>query len=188
MNCCYCMKRNKSYWSKVWNHSLENVWEHSVNPGMECDDCWLMGDETGGSVGDRTDTVGESAPLAEDGSESLSSPQGFHTPVEEDSPPRLLQPPTPTSAILSRSLDGYLEPQRMSFGSPSDFQPSFEDSYPVFSPPPYGAVVRARPPWFSLSTPRQSIISNMSPKSHHTCSVFHHEITALCFASNTFSI
>lgn len=132
--------------------------------------------------------------MAHDSTPSISSPaspQGFHTPVEDDVPRlggSLLQAPTPTSAILSRSLDGYLEPQRMSFGSPPASElhraPSLDDSFPVFSPPPYGAVVMRHgshrgnrnsigPPWLGpMATPRQSIVSNTSPKSHHTCTVF----------------
>ncbi|KAG8263217.1 hypothetical protein J6590_038106 [Homalodisca vitripennis] len=125
------------------------------------------------------------APLAQDSSPEISSPvspQGFHTPVEDEPPatPRagsLLQAPTPTSAIATASgLEGYLEPQRMSFGSPPMSEllpriPSMDDSFPVFSPPPYGAVVsrRSGPPWLPLySTPRHSIVSPSTPRSHHT--------------------
>lgn len=130
-----------------------------------------------------------SAPLAHDSSASISSPlslQGYHTPEEEDFPhiTPLLQAPTPTSAIMTVSLEGYLEPQRMSFGSPPTSEmlhraPSLDDSFPVFSPPPYGAVVAHHrrgssfttgPPWLPLTTPRQSFSTN-SPRSHHTCTV-----------------
>lgn len=43
---------------------------------------------------------------------------------------------------MTVSLDGYLEPQRLSFGSPpgSELLPrilSLDESFPVFSPPPY---------------------------------------------------
>ncbi|KAL1124046.1 hypothetical protein AAG570_001816 [Ranatra chinensis] len=90
------------------------------------------------------------ASYKEPSSHYVGSPQGFHTPVEDD--PRhvqrtgsLLQAPSPTSAVLSRSLDCYLEPHRIiSFGSPAA---SFDDSFPVFSPPPhYGSVLRRRLP------------------------------------------
>ncbi|XP_039278744.1 piezo-type mechanosensitive ion channel component [Nilaparvata lugens] len=133
-----------------------------------------------------------SAPLAHDSSGSISSPlslQGYHTPVEDDMPHMtpLIQAPTPTSAIMTVSLDAYLDPQRMSFGSPPNSEmlpriPSIDDSFPVFSPPPYGAVVTgvahphhrrgssftsAGPPWMPLRTPRHSF-STTSQRSHHT--------------------
>lgn len=123
-----------------------------------------------------------SAPLAHDSSPEISSPvspRGFHTPVEDEAP--RLQAPSPTSALATVSgLEGYLEPQRMSFGSPPMSEllpriPSMDDSFPVFSPPPYGAVVAHRvsgPPWLPLySTPRHSLVSVSTPRSHHTCSV-----------------
>lgn len=132
---------------------------------------------------------------------------GYHTPIDEDEPApltpaagSLIQPqaPSPFSAIMTVSLEGYLEPQRMSFSSPpnSELNPrplSPDDSYPVFSPPPYDAappyaevvnipqVPTQRqqsigPPWMNgaLVTPRQSIISysSRSPLSHHTCNFF----------------
>lgn len=103
--------------------------------------------------------LGLEAPLA-------STSQGFHTPVEDDDTRRFL--PTPTSAILSRSLDGYLEPNRMSFGSPRAGSPG-DDTFPVFSPPP-GPTPHRRVPWLIgpwSVTPRHSIIS--STKSHQTC-------------------
>ncbi|KAI5737254.1 hypothetical protein M8J76_011554 [Diaphorina citri] len=137
------------------------------------------------------------APLAHDSSASICSEltqQGFHTPLEEEAPltPRpnsYLQPPTPTSAIMTVSLEGYLEPHRMSFSSPpnseaigvarprSFHEASFHEptsfhedsSYPVFSPPPYGAIVNHRRtsslgvPWTPY-VPRKSI----SNSSHHT--------------------
>lgn len=61
------------------------------------------------------------APLAcqSPGVSSQGTPRGYHTPISEEEPPRsLLQAPTPCSAYLTVSLDGYLEPQRMSFSSP----------------------------------------------------------------------
>jgi hypothetical protein len=96
---------------------------------------------------------------------------------------------------MTVSLEGYLEPQRMSFSSPPNSElnprpPSPDDSFPVFSPPPYDAappyaeavsepptaVQRQSsigPPWMqgSFVTPRQSIISysSRSPLSHHEC-------------------
>lgn len=138
------------------------------------------------------------------GMTSPASPQGYHTPIDDneeegDLPPltprgagSLLQAPTPSSAIMTVSLDGYLEPQRMSFSSPPTSElipraPSLDmDSFPVFSPPPYGAVVghsttgsslggghrrqsSIGPPWMHpLATPRPSV-SLSSPQSHHTC-------------------
>lgn len=130
-----------------------------------------------------------------------TSPAGYHTPIDEDEPAPLTphtgsvlqaQAPSPYSAVMTVSLDGYLEPQRISFSSPpnSDLNPrprSPDDSFPVFSPPPYTeAVCDARPaaqrqssigpPWMqgSFVTPRQSIISysSRSPLSHHTCNSF----------------
>lgn len=138
------------------------------------------------------------APLARETSVSISSTvsqHGFHTPIEEDFPTTTsntfpsrpnsyLQPPTPTSAIMTMSLEGYLEPQRMSFSSPpAMFQRtslSFEDAYPIFSHsdyhPHHHAFVR------SLSHRRQSSFGvtpswltknrrSLSVSSHHTCIV-----------------
>lgn len=105
-----------------------------------------------------------------------------------------MQAPTPNSAIMTVSLEGYLEPTRISFGSPPSSElnprgPSPDESFPVFSPPPYDQPpsdqpvlsIRHRrqssfigPPWLnSLQTPRQSIISttSRSPHSHHTCNL-----------------
>lgn len=148
------------------------------------------------------------APLAR--SSSVSScvsdrtpPQGYQTPLDEDDeepPPltpraaSLLQAPTPNSAVMTVSLEGYLEPTRISFGSPPSSElnprgPSPDETFPVFSPPPYDrgptdrsltSSIRHRrqssfpsgPPWMNeLQTPRQSIISTVSrsPHSHHTC-------------------
>lgn len=134
-------------------------------------------------------------------------PAGYHTPIDEEEPAPLTphtgsvlhtQVPSPFSAIMTVSLEGYLDPQRISFSSPPNSElnprpPSPDDSFPVFSPPPYEAApayTRAiseapsmpvqrqtsiGPPWMqgSLITPRQSIISysSRSPLSHHTCNL-----------------
>ncbi|XP_060518446.1 piezo-type mechanosensitive ion channel component [Cylas formicarius] len=143
-------------------------------------------------------------PLARNSSASTCSsvasqetnPPGYHTPIEEEDeegpPPTLLSstqpqgPPSPYSAVMTVSLEGYLEPQRISFSSPPMSElnprvPSPDESFPIFSPPynevpPYeeaatrGPVQRQTslgPPWMqgSLITPRQSIIS-YSSRSH----------------------
>lgn len=128
-------------------------------------------------------------------------PQGYQTPLDEDDDepapltPRaasLLQAPTPNSAVMTVSLEGYLEPTRISFGSPPSSElnprgPSPDETFPVFSPPPYdrgpadrslASSTRHRrqssfigPSWMNgLHTPRQSISTNSrSPHSHHTC-------------------
>lgn len=130
------------------------------------------------------------APLAHDSSPEISSatsPQGFYTPVEEGTPAATrpnsyLQAPTPTSAIMTVSLDHYLDPQRISFGSPpnSEFHPrrtSFDDSLSVFSPPPSGATISHHrrqsslgvgPPWLQNHLARSPRCS-FSVSSHHTC-------------------
>ncbi|XP_069355052.1 piezo-type mechanosensitive ion channel component isoform X2 [Maniola hyperantus] len=122
-----------------------------------------------------------------------ASPRGFHTPLSEASapstpvkptlpalppppltaPPSQGGPPSPSSALMTVSLDAYLEPRRISFESPpsSELIPraqSPEESYPVFSPPP----IRRR---HTVASPsllqRTSIISHSSraePNSHHT--------------------
>lgn len=97
--------------------------------------------------------------------------------------------PTPSSAAYTFSLDGYMEP-KLSTGTPripSRSQlpmgtPS-EESYPVFSPPPYPALQGATyTPRSSLVGPPHAInhrayahrpsISVSSPApSHHTCNV-----------------
>lgn len=131
--------------------------------------------------------------------DSPASPRGFHTPLSEPSasappsplrappPPSLVNPvtlaaipapssqggpPSPSSALMTVSLDAYLEPRRISFESPpsSELRPqSQEESYPVFSPPP----IRRRHTLASPTVPhRTSIISQSSraePHSHHTC-------------------
>lgn len=135
-------------------------------------------------------------------SSNHTPPQGYQTPIDEDEdepPPltpraaSLLQAPTPNSAIMTVSLEGYLEPTRISFGSPPSSElnprgPSPDETFPVFSPPPYerpppdrslNSSMKHRrqssyigPQWITgLQTPRQSIISttSRSPLSHHTC-------------------
>ncbi|XP_048520922.1 piezo-type mechanosensitive ion channel component isoform X6 [Dendroctonus ponderosae] len=139
-----------------------------------------------------------------------TNPTGYHTPIEEEDeevPPLTPRsstiapqaPPSPYSAVMTVSLEAYLEPQRISFSSPpnSDLNPrpaSPDESFPVFSPPPYdeappyaeavsepprGPVQRQislGPPWLqgSLVTPRQSVIS-YSTRSHFS----HHEYSVL---------
>ncbi|XP_011693697.1 PREDICTED: piezo-type mechanosensitive ion channel component 2-like [Wasmannia auropunctata] len=151
------------------------------------------------------------APLARTSSVSscVSSghtpPQGYQTPLDEDDdepPPltpraaSLLQAPTPNSAVMTVSLEGYLEPTRISFGSPPSSElnprgPSPDETFPVFSPPPYNrgtsvdrsltSNMRHRrqsslPVWSTWmnSDPRQSIIStaSRSPHSHHTYELY----------------
>lgn len=49
------------------------------------------------------------------------------------------QAPSPSSAVMTVSLDAYLDTQRISYGSP-DLMPrisSPDDTFPVFSPPPF---------------------------------------------------
>lgn len=107
--------------------------------------------------------------------DSPASPRGFHTPLSEPSAPpspRAMPapaaPPSPSSALMTVSLDAYLEPRRISFESPPSSEllaraHSPEESYPVFSPPP---IRRAGP------QPRASLVSQSSraePQSHHTC-------------------
>lgn len=113
------------------------------------------------------------------------SPRGYHTPISEEGSPQHLQsppgPPSPFSALNTVSLDAYLEPRRISFGSPpsSELNPrarSLSESYPVFSPP---TVRRPLPSCLNqnhqsqLQTPRHSVISfsGRSLLSHHTCNV-----------------
>jgi hypothetical protein len=52
------------------------------------------------------------------------------------------QAPSPSSAVMTVSLDAYLDPQKLSYGSPADFEmmpriSSPDDTFPVFSPPPF---------------------------------------------------
>lgn len=143
-----------------------------------------------------------------------TSPGGYHTPIDEEdeqgeeevaqltphtgSTLQNNQAPSPYSAIMTVSLEGYLEPQRISFSSPPNSElinprpPSPDDSFPVFSPPPYDAappyaeavseqttVIQRNPPigppWLQdrFVTPRQSVYSysSRSPLSHHTCNL-----------------
>lgn len=54
------------------------------------------------------------------------------------------QAPSPSSAILTISLDAYLDSQRISYGSPAEFDmpriSSPDDTFPVFSPPPFDVI------------------------------------------------
>lgn len=55
------------------------------------------------------------------------------------------QAPSPSSAIMTVSLDAYLDPQRISYGSPVDYDlvpriSSPDDTFPVFSPPPFDVM------------------------------------------------
>jgi hypothetical protein len=104
------------------------------------------------------------APLeTHSGLSSPHTPQGYHTPVDDDYHPVSLTPqrlsqllgvannaPTPTSGAYTISLDGYMDPGRMSIGSPphSDSHRIIlsdeEESFPVFSPPPYEEAVFRR--------------------------------------------
>jgi len=102
------------------------------------------------------------APLeTHSGMSSPHTPQGYHTPVDDEfnpslTPQRLSQlltannAPTPTSGAYTISLDGYMESGRMSIGSPphSDSHRIIlsdeEESFPVFSPPPYEEAVFRR--------------------------------------------
>ncbi|CAH1098791.1 unnamed protein product [Psylliodes chrysocephalus] len=174
------------------------------------------------------------APLAKSSSatscsSTMTQQSGYHTPIdeEEEEPAPLTltprsslanpqAPPSPYSAVMTVSLEGYLDPHRISFSSPpnSEMNPrisSPDDSFPVFSPPPYTeapTVVteiaahrgeteeeertdRRRstigPPWMhgSFITPRQSIISysSRSPLSHHECNFINESLLKqyICF-------
>uniref|UniRef100_A0A182QXP0 Piezo-type mechanosensitive ion channel component n=1 Tax=Anopheles farauti TaxID=69004 RepID=A0A182QXP0_9DIPT len=64
------------------------------------------------------------------------------------------QVPSPSSALMTVSLDAYLDPQRMSFDSPNDLMArvcSPDDTFPVFSPPPFEKD--QRDPFSSVQTP-----------------------------------
>ncbi|XP_050729555.1 piezo-type mechanosensitive ion channel component-like isoform X3 [Eriocheir sinensis] len=96
--------------------------------------------------------------------------------------------PTPSSANLTFSLDGYLEPTRLSLTTPHfSHQPitsPSEESFPFFSPPPYPALrdrhapTRASapathdigPPWLRehLAYHRPSVSTTSPAMSHHT--------------------
>ncbi|CAG9098300.1 unnamed protein product [Plutella xylostella] len=129
--------------------------------------------------------------------QSPASPRGFHTPISESDqseppsrpdtpnapPPPALPPPpssshggppSPSSALMTVSLDAYLEPRRISFGSPpsSELIPraqSPEESYPVFSPPPIRRRNTVASPSFLQRTSIISVSSRAEPHSHHTC-------------------
>lgn len=128
-------------------------------------------------------------------SSGRTPPQGYQTPIDDGDEdehvpltPRassLLQAPSPNSAVMTGCLEGYLDPARISFGSPPSSElnprgPSPDESFPVFSPPPYehslptfdrrrSSVIGGPTSWTSsLPTRRQSIISSAS-RSHHTC-------------------
>ncbi|XP_069958541.1 piezo-type mechanosensitive ion channel component isoform X4 [Cherax quadricarinatus] len=96
--------------------------------------------------------------------------------------------PTPSSANMTFSLDGYLEPARLSLTTPHfSHQPitsPSEESFPFFSPPPYPAL-RDRhaptrvsvpaahdigPPWLRehLTYHRPSVSTTSPAMSHHT--------------------
>uniref|UniRef100_A0A182LTJ0 Piezo-type mechanosensitive ion channel component n=1 Tax=Anopheles culicifacies TaxID=139723 RepID=A0A182LTJ0_9DIPT len=62
------------------------------------------------------------------------------------------QVPSPSSALMTVSLDAYLDPQRMSFDSPNDLMArvcSPDDTFPVFSPPPFE---KEQPPLVATTT------------------------------------
>ncbi|XP_052564946.1 piezo-type mechanosensitive ion channel component isoform X6 [Culex pipiens pallens] len=96
---------------------------------------------------------------------SMSSYAGYHTPIEDEIAAGSMiiegegvsdipsdngaltvgrgsyhtQAPSPSSALMTVSLDAYLDPQRMSFESPNEMLGrvcSPDDTFPVFSPPP----------------------------------------------------
>ncbi|CAB3230721.1 unnamed protein product [Arctia plantaginis] len=126
--------------------------------------------------------------------DSPVSPRGFHTPLSEASappspvkgqplpvlpalpavPPSAGGPPSPSSALMTVSLDAYLEPRRISFESPPSselLQRTSPESYPVFSPPPIRRRNTVASPSVLQRTTRTSIISYSSraePNSHHT--------------------
>lgn len=108
-----------------------------------------------------------SAPLAR--SHSLSSGIGYHSIIDEDEdvgesmfvegegvseiptdlPNIPVSPrggsflaPSPSSALMSVSLNAYLDPHRISYGSPADSarMASPDDTFPVFSPPPFDVI------------------------------------------------
>ncbi|KAK3878310.1 hypothetical protein Pcinc_017051 [Petrolisthes cinctipes] len=98
--------------------------------------------------------------------------------------------PTPSSANLTFSLDGYLEPTRLSLTTPHfshlPITSPSEESFPFFSPPPYPALrdrhapTRASapstthdigPPWLRdhMAYHRPSVSTTSPAMSHHTC-------------------
>lgn len=57
------------------------------------------------------------------------------------------QVPSPSSAFMTVSLDAYLDPSRISYGSPAEFDAvprisSPDDTFPVFSPPPSEVILQ----------------------------------------------
>lgn len=113
-----------------------------------------------------------------------ASPRGGHylsaTPVA----------PTPSSANMTLSLDGYMEPTRLSITTPylplmQPITSPSDDSFPVFSPPPYPGAPRDRtittgrssqiphdigPPWLRDAHLRRFSAPSISPSmSHHAC-------------------
>lgn len=143
-------------------------------------------------------------------SSSRTPPQGYQTPIDDDddearpltpqATSSLLQAPSPNSAVMTVSLDTYLDPQRISFGSPPDSElnprvSSPDETFPVFSPPPYdrrrygddesrdGIIDlrshRRQSSWAEsiwTNAPRRSIISTASRRSirsHHTCKILY---------------
>ena len=89
---------------------------------------------------------------------------------------------------MTLSLEGYLEPSRMSLITPylplhQPITSPSEDSFPVFSPPPYsalrerGTIMKSTnghdigPPWLRdrMAMHRPSLASLSPCVSHHTC-------------------
>lgn len=141
--------------------------------------------------------------------DSQTTPAGYHTPIDDEDEeldeiapltPRssLMQnqaPPSPYSAVMTGSLEAYLDPQGISYSSPPISElnprpPSPDDSFPVFSPPPYDAAPTyaeavelprsahrqssVGPPWAqgSCITSRQSVsYSSRSGLSHQECNL-----------------
>lgn len=162
----------------------------------------------------RTPPQGYQTPIDDDDDSDNSSEDLQHDKQQDDPPPltprasSLLQAPSPNSAILTVSLEGYLEPTRISFGSPpsSELNPrgvSPDETFPVFSPPPYDPPPNSDRSCHSLlrsihhrrqssfagvswnperpTTPRQSILSvtSRSQRSHHTCNRSYQETSSL---------
>lgn len=56
------------------------------------------------------------------------------------------QAPSPSSAVMTISLDAYLDPHKISYGSPNDYElmpriSSPDETFPeVFSPPPFDVI------------------------------------------------
>lgn len=67
------------------------------------------------------------------------------------------QAPSPSSAVMTVSLDAYLDPHKISYGSPADYEilpriSSPDDTFPVFSPPPFDVNFHSlKNPFFSLA-------------------------------------